>query len=277
MLTLDFLIEFCKDYQNLIIGVGLPLVIFFVQLCLWLRDHKICDITLIENRNYIIDPSLSNRVEGLSISYKDKPIENWLLYYQVTITNSGTKDISMNEVIAPLTLAMPDNVKLISCNVFDQAQDLTSEVLVKDNSIIVKWDLFKVGEYIRLDIVADYDSSLGEYRHDKHSLLSKITYNKSRILDLKVQKTNIRNYEIFLRSLKTMVLIFLIPLFISIIYNRLLNPNEPIDPYIPQNYMLFLVYSWGFILIEQYRMRRKREKYGLVSDKPWNQFDIEDC
>ena len=277
MLTIDFMIQICKDNQNLIIGLGLPLVIFFIQLWLWLRDHKTCDITLIENRNYIIDPSLANRIEGLSISYKDKPIENWLLYYQVTITNSGTKDISMNEVIAPLTLAMPDNVKLISCNVFDQAKNLTSDVSVKDNAIIVKWDLFKVGEYVRLDIVADYDSSLGEYKHGKHSLLSKITYNKSRILDLNVQKTNIRNYEIFLRSLKTMVFIFLIPMFILIIYNHLFNPSESIDSYIPSGFFFFLMYTWGFILVEQYRMRRKREKYGLVSDKPWNQFDIEDC
>lgn len=277
MMTIDFLVQFCKDNQNLIIGVGLPLVIFLIQLWLWIRDHRSCDITLIENRNYIIDPSLSNRVEGLSISYKDRPIENWLLYYQVTITNSGTKDISRNEVVAPLTLAMPDNVKLISCNVFDQSKDLESHISVNDNAIIVKWDLFKVGEYVRLDIIADYDSSLGEYKHDKQSLLSKITYNKSRILDLKVQKTNIRNYEIFLRGLKTMVFILLIPLFISIIYNRIMTPDKSIDSYIPQSYMFFLMYTWGFILIEQYRMRRKRGKYGLVSNKPWNQFEIEDC
>lgn len=277
MMTIDYLVQFCKDNQNLIIGGGLPLVIFLIQLWLWIRDHKSCDITLIENRNFIIDPSLSNRVEGLSISYKDRPIENWLLYYQVTITNSGTKDISRNEVVTPLTLTMPDNVKLISCKVFDQSKNLDSVISVKDNAIIVKWDLFKVGEYVRLDIVADYDSSLGEYKHDKQSLLSKITYNKSRILDLKVQKTNIRNYEIFLRSLKTMVFILLIPLFISIIYNSLFYPDESIDSYIPQSYMFFLMYTWGFILIEQYRMRRKREKYGLVSDKPWNQFEIEDC
>lgn len=277
MMTLDLLIQYYKDNQNLIIGVGFPLIIFLIQLWLWIRDHRTCDITLIENRNYIIDPSLSNRVEGLSISYKDRPIENWLLYYQVTITNSGTKDISRNEVVAPLTLAMPDNVKLISCKVFDQSKDLESLISVNDNAIIVKWDLFKVGEYVRLDIIADYDSSLGEYKHDKQSLLSKITYNKSRILDLKVQKTNIRNYEIFLRGLKTMVFVLLIPLFISIIYNRILTPDKSIDSYIPQNYMFFLVYTWGFILIEQYRMRRKREKYGLVSNKPWNQFEIEDC
>ena len=134
-----------------------------------------------------------------------------------------------------------------------------------------------MGEYVRLDIIADYDSSLGEYKHDKQSLLSKITYNKSRILDLKVQKTNIRNYEIFLRGLKTMVFILLIPLFISIIYNRIMPPDKSIDSYIPQSYMFFLMYTWGFILIEQYRMRRKREKYGLVSNNPWNQFEIEDC
>ena len=128
-----------------------------------------------------------------------------------------------------------------------------------------------------MDIVADYDASLGEYRHDKHSLLSKITYNKSRILDMKVKKTNIRNYEIFLRSLKTMVFVLLIPLFVTIIYNRILNPNEPIESYIPKGYMFILMNTWLFVLIEQYRMRRKREKFGLVSGKTWNQFDIEDC
>ena len=71
MLTIDFLIQFCNDNHNLMVGVGLPVVIFLVQLWLWLRDHKTCDITLIENRNFVIDPSLSNRVEGLSVSYKD--------------------------------------------------------------------------------------------------------------------------------------------------------------------------------------------------------------
>lgn len=276
MTTIDLVIQFCNDYQNLIIGLGLPVIIFFIQLWLWFRDHKVCDITLIENRNFIIDPSISNRIKGLSISYKDKPIENWLLYYQVTITNSGTKDISKNEVIAPLTLAMPDNVKLISCNVYDQARNLASEIYVKDNAIIVKWDLFKVGEYIRLDIVADYDSSLGEYRHDKHSLLSKITYNKSRILDLKVQKTNIRNYELLLRSIKTIVFICLIPYFITVILNHYAGIDALKEVQF-KSYSFILMYIWGFILIEQYRMRRKREKYGLISDKPWNQFDIEDC
>lgn len=277
MLTFGCLVHLFMDNQNLIIGIGLPIVIFFIQLWLWMKDHKVCDITLIENRNFIIDPSLSNWVDGLFISYKDKPIKNCLLYYQVTVTNSGTKDISKGEVVSPLTLKMPDNVKLVSCKVFDQSKDLTTDISLRDNAILINWDLFRVGEYIRLDIVADYDSSLGEYKHDKHSLLSKITYNRSRIKDLKVQKTNIRNYEIFLRGLKTTVFIFLIPVFMSIIYNRLLNPNEPIDSYIPKAYLFFMMNIWLFIIIEQFRMRCKREKYGLVSDKPWNQFDIEDC
>lgn len=319
-MTLDLLIQFCKDNQNMIIGVGLPLIIFLIQLWLWIRDHRSCDITLIENRNFIIDPSLSNRVEGLSISYKDRPIENWLLYYQVTITNSGTKDISRNEVVAPLTLAMPDNVKLISCKVFDQSKDLESFVSLKDNAIIVKWDLFKIGEYIRLDIVADYDSSLGEYKYDRQSLLSKITYNKSRILDLKIQKTNIRNYEIFLRALKSMVFMCLIPIMLSAIINRhetvkefivatktgdmcgqlefstdsvivegkgtvgypvvingIQEKEKDVGDRLKKWYVFVLLYVWGFVLVEQYRMRRKREKYGLVSGKTWNQFEIEDC
>ena len=119
MLTFGCLVHLFMDNQNLIIGVGLPIVIFFIQLWLWMKDHKVCDITLIENRNFIIDPSLSNWVDGLFISYKDKPIKNCLLYYQVTVTNSGTKDISKGEVVSPLTLKMPDNVKLVSCKVFD--------------------------------------------------------------------------------------------------------------------------------------------------------------
>lgn len=321
MITINFLVQFCNDNQNLIIGGGLPLVFFLIQLWLWIRDHRSCDITLIENRNYIIDPSLSNRVEGLSVSYKDKPIENWLLYYQVTITNSGTKDISRNEVVSPLTLAMPDNVKLISCKVFDQSKDLDSVVSVNDNAIVVKWDLFKVGEYLRLDIVADYDStSLGEYKHDKQSLLSKITYNKSRILDLRVQKSNIRNYEIFLRALKSMVFMCLIPIMLSVIINRhetvkefivatktgdicgqldfstdsvivegkgmvgypvvingIQEKEKDVGDRLMKWYVFVLLYIWGFVLVEQYRMRRKREKYGLVSTETWNQFEIEDC
>lgn len=320
MMILDLLIQFFNDNQKLIIGVGLPLIFFLIQLWLWIRDHRSCDITLIENRNFIIDPSLSNRVEGLSILYKDRPIENWLLYYQITITNSGTKDISRNEVVTPLTLAMPDNVKLISCKAFDLSKDLESVISMKDNAIIIQWDLFKVGEYIRLDIVADYDSSLGDYKYYKQSLLSKITYNKSRILDLKVQKTNIRNYEIFLRALKSMVFMCLIPIMLSAIINRhetikefmvatktgdmcgqlefstdsvivkgkgtvgypvvingIQEKEKDVGGRLKKWYVFALLYVWGFILIEQYRMRRKREKYGLISGKVWNQFEIEDC
>ena len=140
----------------------------------------------------------------------------------------------------------------------------------------------------------------------------------------KVKKTNIRQYEIFLRGLKTMVFICLIPLLILTIYNKVFKPHETINevtiatkngpveglitffrdsaigegsgmvgyPVVvtgahekeievkenfPRNYMFVFVCIWGFILLEQYRMRRKRERYGLVSDKPWNQFEIEDC
>ena len=324
MQILDILFQIFEDYQNQIIGIGLPLVIFFIQLWLWLKDHRTCDVTLIENRNFILDSSLPHKVDGLSILYKDSPIKNSLLYYQITVTNSGTKDISRNQVASPLTLTMPDNVKLISCNIFDQSKDLQSEISLKNNAIVVEWDLFKSGEYIRLDIVADYDSSLDDYKYNEHSLLSKITYNKSRIQDLKVKKTNIRQYEIFLRGLKTMVFICLIPLLILTIYNKLFKPHETINevtiatkngpveglitffrdsaivegsgmvgyPVVvtgahekeievkenfPRNYMFVFVCIWGFILLEQYRMRRKRERYGLVSDKPWNQFEIEDC
>lgn len=68
-----------------------------------------------------------------------------------------------------------------------------------------------------------------------------------------------------------------IPMLITIIYNRIFNPSESMYTHIHKGLFLFLLFTWGFILIEQYRMRRKREKYGLISDKPWNQFDIEDC
>ena len=219
-----------------------------------------------------------------------------------------------------MTLSMPDNLKLLSCDVYEQSKDLASTITWDDREIIIKWDLFRVKEYIRLDLVADYDSSLGEYRHDKHSLLSKITFNKSRIQDLKVQKTNIRNYELFLRNLKTCVFVCLTVLFMSALLSRhetvkefqvIVNnetrvgqleffnegiligeserANYPIvidgiqeievnvGDLIPKSYSLFLIYIWGFVLLEQMRMRRKRVRYGLVSGKPWNQFDIEDC
>jgi hypothetical protein len=320
MLSLDALLSFCETHQVMIIGIGLPILIFIIQLWLWIKDHRTCDITLIENRNYVLDPSLSNKVKGLDVLFRNEPIKNWLLYYQITITNSGTKDISMNEVVSPLTLSMPDNVKLMSCDVYEQSKDLTSEIEWNGNEIIIKWDLFKRGEYIRLDIVADYDSSLGEYKYDKHSLMSKITYNKSRIQDLRVQKTNIRNYEYFLRNLKTVVFMCLTLIFLSallrhpetvkecsvivndqiitgqlefsrdsvlIVGSGMVNypitieavneTEKDIRDILPKGYLLLLMNIWGFVLIEQWRMRRKRLRYGLVSDKPWNQFEIEDC
>ena len=41
--------------------------------------------------------------------------------------------------------------------------------------------------------------------------------------------------------------------------------------------LLIITNIWGFILFEQLRMRKKRERMRLVSKKPWNQFEIEDC
>lgn len=318
---LDSIFKVFVDYQNWIIGIGLPIILFGIQLLLWMKDHRICDISLIENRNIILDPSLSNRVDGLFVSYQGEPIKNWLLYYQVTITNSGAKDISRNEVVIPLTLSMPDNVKIISCKVYDKSEPLELDISSNKNQIIIKWDLLKKNEYVRLDIVADYDSSYGEYKYNKHSLLSKISYRNSRIQDLSVRKTNIRSYELFLRNIKTVVYYLIATIFLFSIFNRYETINEyniitndgnslsgqlvfsqdsvlvvgtgevgyPLvitatqerkiekTHSLPKNFLLILINIWGFILLEQWRMRRKRVRYGLVSNKPWNQFDIEDC
>lgn len=319
ILISESLLGFVKVYQNLIIGLGLPLVIFLIQLWLRQKDNKTCAITFIENRNYVLDPSLSNRVDGLSILYKENPIKGHLLYYQLTITNSGAKDISNSEVSTPLTISLPDNICIKSCEVYDKSEYLDLKIHVKTNEIVIEWNLFKKEEYIRLDIVADYSPS-EEYMYDKQSLLSKITYNKSRIQDLKVQKANIHQYEYFLRNLKTMVFFLLSVVFLSMILNQTETVKE--FSYISDNeerhsqlvfetdsvlvagkdnleypilisgvqeievkrtnsqlklFAFVLFNIWGFVLLEQWRMRRKRIRYGLISDKPWNQFDLEDC
>ena len=318
-MVLSYLLDFIIHNQNYLIGIGLPLLIFAIQLWLWKKDHKTCSITLIENRNVILDPSISNRVDGLSIVYKDKPINGMFLYYQITITNSGANDITNAEVHNPLTITLPSNIQIRSCKVFDKSEFMDISTRVDKNEIIIEWDLFKRDEYIRLDIIGDYSPSK-EYSYERQSLLSRITYNKSRIPDLQVQKTNIRRYEIFLRNLKTTVFFCLIGMFLySFINQRVIvkeysyssndkvlsgqltfgkdsvyvNNNHaieyPIEVFgvkekeikshntIPKGNILILMNVWGFVLLEQLRMRRKRKRYGLVSDKPWNQFDIEDC
>lgn len=313
--------------ETTLIGISLPILIFIIQLALWFRDKKTTQITFIENKCVGLSPFFINKIDGLEIKYYDKPITGNLLFYQLTICNSGVSDISKSQIYAPLCIQTPKSYRWKSFKLVDKSEEFNADLTISDDKLIINWELFKKGEFIRINTIIEHSNETKENLDEIVNLLPNISFNKSRIENLKVQKANIRSYDIFLRNLKTAVFFALIPIFITSMLNeseshivfeleseRFKNPVEfrekegakiilvdrtntefeylsKTEQIIQNVYVLekkrdkplgidaiwILVNIWGLILFEQLRMRKKRERMRLVSDKPWNQFEIEDC
>ena len=314
--------------ETILISISLPIILFGIQLYLWYRDKKTTQITFVENKCVGLSPFFINEIEGLEIKYKDKPISGNLLFYQLTICNSGVSDISQSQIYSPLCIETPKDFQWKSFKIVDKSEEFNAIIEVLDDKLFINWELFKKGEFLRIDTIIEHSNEAKDSLKDTDNLLPNISFNKSRIVNLKVQKTNIRKYDIFLRNLKTiMFLTLLIPTVITSMLNNtearivfeldskeLSNPvefrktdeskivlvdNNNIEfEYIPKTentvkdvYVLkkkrekpwgldilwIITNIWGFILFEQLRMRKKRERMRLVSKKPWNQFEIEDC
>ena len=314
--------------ETILISISLPIILFGIQLYLWYRDKKTTQITFVENKCVGLSPFFINEIEGLETKYKDKPISGNLLFYQLTICNSGVSDIPQSQIYSPLCIETPKDFQWKSFKIVDKSEEFNANIEVLDDKLFINWELFKKGEFLRIDTIIEHSNEAKENLKDTDNLLPNISFNKSRIVNLKVQKTNIRKYDIFLRNLKTtMFLTLLIPTFIISMLNNTearivfeLDSKEFCNPvefrktdeskivlvdnnniefeYIPKTentvkdvYVLkkkrekpwgldilwIITNIWGFILFEQLRMRKKRERMRLVSKKPWNQFEIEDC
>lgn len=318
------------DSSDLIIGILLPIIIMIIQLILRWRDKQISHITLIENKNIVLFPSLINKIDGLNIKYNKKNITGNLLFYQLTIFNSGVSDIPKSKIYAPLSLKLPELYKWSSYKIFDKSEGLDIEISSIDTELILAWDLLRVGEFVRIDTVIECSPECQlDNKISINNLLSNITFNKSRIVNLQISKKNIRNYEIALRNMKTYMFILLGFLLIYTMFPKyenhimydvnMKNIKSPIE-FISKNDsiflidnlnnkvlyeqnnelkitnihiqkekvndihkteiripLLFLLNLWAFILCEQYRMRKRRERLRLITKTYWNQFEIEDC
>ncbi len=313
--------------ETILIGISLPILLFVIQLVLSYRDKRTTQITFIENKCASLSSFFINEIDGLEIKYQEKPITGNLLFYQLTICNSGVSDIPKSQIYAPLCIQTSKNFRWKSYKLFDKSEEFNPKLTLSDDKLLIDWELFKKGEFIRVDTVIEHSNEKKENPDETVNLLSNISFNKSRIVNLKVQKANIRRYDIFLRNLKTAVFFALTTLFIANILNMneshivfeldsksFKNPVEFIEKegakivlvdstntefeYLPNteqkiqnvyvlvkkrdkpwgfNAIWILVNIWGCILFEQLRMRKKREKLRLISDKPWNQFEVEDC
>ncbi len=326
------ILGFVDNVQNLALGLVLPIVIMVIQLILRWRDKQVSHITIVENKCSMVFPSLMENIDGLTVEYDKKPIEGNLIFFQITIFNSGVSDIPDTSIYEPLCLKLPSGFKWKSYKIFDNSENLKFEITLNEKDLSLIWDLLKIQEYIRIDTVIEYSPNSEEECEAQISpdnLLSNISFNKTRVLDLKVSKSNIRNYDILLRNLKTCVFFVLTMLFlyeILLMNERIIvfdaeipNIQSPVsfsikgknnvimtdslgNEFIYEQHETFLINNvstkknvekksqksrlipifvlvnvWGFILFEQFRMRKKRERLGLVSSKSWNQFEIEDC
>lgn len=323
------IIEFISNLslETLLIGITLPILSFIIQLVLRNRDKQTAQITFIENKSLSLLPLLNNKIDGLEIKYYDKPITGNLAFYQLTIYNSGVSDISKSQIHAPLCIQIPKGFQWKSYKLFDKSEEFDPIITISYDKLIIDWELFKKGEFIRINTIIEHSQGTKDNIGEIDNLLSNISFNKSRIVNLNVQKANIRKYDIFLRNLKTAVFFMLSYMFIMSIINNneshvvfkldseyfknpvefkekkgekivIIDSNNTEFEYLSEteqiiknvyilekkrdepwgiNAIFILVNVWGLILFEQLRIRKKRERIRLVSKKPWNQFEIEDC
>jgi|WetSurMetagenome_2_1015567.scaffolds.fasta_scaffold02589_8 hypothetical protein len=132
-----------------------------------------------------------NRLNRLLKNNKSD-IKNPIFNFKVRLANSGLLDIDKNKVFKPIKMIAPSNIKWLRVNSFSENDNIKIKIL-KEGEIGIKWDLFKKGEFVDIEIIAEITKPFidvikefgsAELANDSENLFNNLKFD-FRITDLK--------------------------------------------------------------------------------------------
>jgi len=142
------------------VALGVLGVIATVTLGVWAliiaRSRYPGQITFVQEQTIELFDEIVKNLEDLSISYKGNEIGENLVLLNGAFVNSGKIDVSPEMTEKPLAMSLPEGFRWLTAKVISSSPDVKAEIEVQtENIITLKSGLFRCGEYIRFQALAE--------------------------------------------------------------------------------------------------------------------------
>ncbi len=179
--------------SDILAVVGLIFTITFGILAI--KRHRYPgQFTFIKEISLGLFDSLVKYFPELEIQYHKQPVTEGLVLLKGALLNTGTKDIDEGMTKESIHINLPDKFRWLSVKVVSSSPQLKVNTLLSDKSINIQTKLFRCGEFVRFEALAEVpiDNSLTEKRsEDLEVKLEKAISISHRITD--TQKVLIRD------------------------------------------------------------------------------------
>ncbi len=112
-------------------------------------------LTFVKENSLALFDSLAKSFADLTIQYKDKPVNQGLVFLKGSILNTGTKDINAGMIEDGIKINLPEKFQWLSAKIISASPSLQAELIISGNSIHISTKLFRCKEFIRFEALAE--------------------------------------------------------------------------------------------------------------------------
>lgn len=214
-----------------ILGVSVSVLFGTWGIILAIRNRYPGRITYVKEQTIELFDSIGKNLPELAVTYKKQQIKQNLVLINGAFLNTGKIDISPTMTEDPITLSLPEEFKWLTAKVVSTSEKVNADINLKDeNNIILTPSLFRCGEYIRIQALAEVPipensennskkvkmgSHLEEALTFSHRIMNTRKIDQRRIYEQDVYKRRKRFSLIMLAGIVTLIFVFGVIFFIK--------------------------------------------------------------
>ena len=196
-----------------ILGVAVSVLFGAWGIFLSIRNRYPGRITYVKEQTIELFDSIGKNLPDLSITYKNQKVKENLVLINGAFLNTGKIDISPSLAETPITMSLPKEFKWLTAKVVSTSKDLTAKLDFKDeNNVILTPSLFRCGEYIRIQALAevpmpiDNEDTSKEIKMGKH--LEKALSFTHRIMNTrKIDQRKINDQDVYKKAKRSSIIL----------------------------------------------------------------------
>jgi len=153
------------DTMLSILGIILTLGLGILSIRYALKFRNKLRLTYIHEACISLFRSIVQNMDGIEISYENKPINPSLILFKGSFINNGNMDIDNSIVHEPLCMKLPPAYIWLKAKIVNSSHDVKVNCRLRNpNELEFSWDLLKKDEFFRFDslIQAKDDTNLTE-------------------------------------------------------------------------------------------------------------------
>ena len=203
-----------------IISITITIILGLWSIYLMVKRKYPGEITFVRESCLGFFDSIVKNMPELAVQYKGLPIGEGLVLLKGALLNTGSKDISEEMIEEKVSISLPEKFRWLTAKVVSASPNVQAEVAILDRSIVLESGLFRCGEYVRFEALAEVptEDPQGKKREEsiKKKLIERLTINH-RIADTqKIKEKNLSNMPNIGRELKRYFLLLLCMIFMIV-------------------------------------------------------------